>query len=134
MFHSRSGLYLQHLRLVVVEYPADVLLILLGIKSTGAVYEQSAVVQTLPGIRNDVTLQSPAFLHVLRTPLADGRLVFAEHPLTRARHVTEYHVKSHLRLAVVLRIRIGDIAVRVAPFLDVLQEDARTVADGLVAV
>ena len=90
--------------------------------------------ETFPCVVNNLALQLPALLYILRTPLADGRFVLAEHTLARAGYIAEDEVELHLRLSIVLGIIVGDDVVLVAPLCDVLQQDVGTVADGFIAV
>ena len=75
--------------MILLQEIADVLLVLLGVKGAGAVYQQTARVQTRPCVVDNLTLQLPTLLYVLFAPLADGRFVFAEHTFARAGHVAE---------------------------------------------
>ena len=88
----------------------------------------------MPGVAHYLALQLPAFLHVLRAPFLDGGLVLAEHAFARAGHIAEDKVEMHFRLAIVLWVEVGDEMMLIAPLLHVLQQDAGTIADGLVAI
>ena len=124
-----------HLHVVVLlQEIADVLLVLLGVKGAGAVYQQTARVQTRPGVVDNLALQLPALLYVLFAPLTDGCFVLAEHTLARAGHIAENEVEHQLCSTVVLGVVVGDDMVFVAPLRHILQQDVGTIADGLVAV
>ena len=103
------------------------------IKCTRTIYEESARSKTLPGIGYNFALQSPALLHILLTPLADGGRILAEHAFARTGHVTQNEVERELGLAEITRIVVGHHAVGIAPLGDVLQQDLCTITDGLIA-
>ena len=105
---------------VCVHDPTHVLLVFLRIKGTRTIYHDATRIQTLPGISHNFPLQTPAFLYILNTPLADGSKIFTEHTLARARHIAEDEVELCLGLLEIMRIIVGDDAVRSAPLGDVL--------------
>ena len=78
--------------------------------------------KTLPGLGDNLTLQAPAFLHILPTPLADGLRILAEHAFAGAGHVAEDDIELQLRLSEIAGIAVGDGAALVPPLGDVLQQ------------
>ena len=128
------GLDGKHLGIELGEYPADVFLVLLGVKGARAIDQDAAVVEAGPRIADNLALQLPAFLYVLRAPFADGGRVLAEHAFARAGHVAENQVELHLGLSVITGVGVGDDVILVAPLRHVLQQDAGPLLHGFVAI
>ena len=110
-----------------------VFLVLFGIVGAGAVDQQAARFQGVPDVMDDTALASGTEFDVGHAPLACTVGVFAEHTLARAGHVGDDHVEQMRKTADLLRIVIGDNAVRVSPFGDVFSQDVTPAADHFVA-
>ena len=117
-----------------LHHPADVLFVLLRVERASAVDEQPPVVEARPCVADNVALQLPAFLYILRAPFTDGSYVLAEHALSGARHIAEDEVELQFRLTIVVWIIVGNDMVLIAPFGRVLQKDAGALAQRLVGV
>ena len=124
---------LEYLGIEGVAYPAHIFLVLFRIKGTRTIYEQTTRLETCPGIVYNLALQAPALLHILQAPFADGGWILAEHALARAGYIAENHVVLRFRLAEILRVTVGDDAIRPAPFRDVLQQYLGAIGNRLVA-
>ena len=113
-------------------YPLHVLLILVRIKRTRGIDEQSAGTQTRPDVAYYLALQSPAVVDVLTAPFRYGSLVLAEHSLAGAGHVGKDGVKHDACLAVIAWIIVGYDDVFMTELLYVLTQNLHTCAHRLV--
>lgn len=122
----------KHLCTESIPYPTDVFFVFLCVISTSAIYQYAARFQTRPDIRYDSPLPLLADFHILRAPLAYGNRVFAEHTLTGAGHVRQYHVEEIFQRCKVRRVAIGNHHIGMPPLGQILGKYLRAVADNLI--
>ena len=122
----------KHLCTEFIPYPTDVFFVFLCVISTSAIYQYAARFQTRPDIRYDSPLPLLADFHILRAPLAYGNRVFAEHTLTGAGHVRQYHVEEIFQRCKVRRVAIGNHHIGMPPLGQILGKYLRAVADNLI--
>ena len=122
----------KHLCTEFIPYPTDVFFVFLCVISTSAIYQYAARFQTRPDIRNNPPLPLPADFHILRAPLAYGNRVFAEHTLTGAGHVRQYHVEEIFQRCKVRRVAIGNHHIGMPPLGQILGKYLRAVADNII--
>ena len=87
-------LYGQRLGTKLARNPSDTILVLLAIKSTGAVHQQSAGAQRLPNIAQNLALTLGTLHHRGHAPLLDGKSILAEHSLARTGCIHHNYIKE----------------------------------------
>ena len=107
-------------------------LVLTAVEGAGGIDHPSSRPQGGPDVADNLPLAFGTSLHRLRTQLAAGGFIFAEHAFARAGDIGSDDVEEALERSEFLGIGRSDDGGRMPPFRKVFRQNLRPLPDGLV--